>query len=260
MDKYCQKYIITNDCMDINHRLTPISAIMYFQDSFARYMTLNNLAAFDIVDDNLYWIVSEFNIEFCSELPFWSEEIEVSAWVSEITKLKIFADFELKQNGIAFAKGDSSWFILNTQTKRPILTNIVSDKIKQRAEFTLNEHKKFTQILPKEEYNSIKHTINLSDIDFNNHVNNKSYINLAQKSMQEYCKNHSLKKLSVKYSKESFLGDTLVCKTSKTEFENTFIHKIMLNDNSICDIITSYSDKIEQTDIKDKNLAVRIYR
>ena len=90
MDKYCQKYIITNDCMDINYRLTPISAIMYFQDCFARYMTLNNLAAFDIVDDNLYWIVSEFNIEFCSELPFWSEEIEVSAWVSEITKLKIF--------------------------------------------------------------------------------------------------------------------------------------------------------------------------
>ena len=49
MNKYSQKYIVTNDCMDLNYTLRPISAIMYFQDCFARYMTTKNLAAFDVI-------------------------------------------------------------------------------------------------------------------------------------------------------------------------------------------------------------------
>ena len=258
MKKYSQKYLITNDSMDINYRLRPISAIMYFQDCIARYMTVKNLAAFDIVGKHLFWIVSEFNIQFEKELPFWSEEIEVITWVSEVSKLKVYIDFELKHNDEIFAKGNSLWFILNSETKRPTIADNLFGSEEIITETALGEHQKFQTAALKEKIQETTHKTNLSDLDFNYHVNNKSYINLAEKTCSEdFKKSHTLKKLSVKYNKESFLGDTLVCSTYTTNEEQTLVHKIERDGVSVCDLSTCWIDKIKETPILDVELSVR---
>ena len=258
MNMYSQKYLITNDTMDINYRLRPISAIMYFQDCIARYMTVKNLAAFDIVDKHLFWVVSEFNIQFERELPFWSEEIEVIIWVSEVSKLKVYIDFELKYNNEIFAKGNSCWFILNTETKRPQAANTFFTNKEVRADFVLGEHTKFQLANIKEKIAETKHITNLSDLDFNYHVNNKSYINLAEVTCPvDLKKTHTLKKLSVKYNKESFLGDVLICSAYSTDSENIIVNKITREGVSVCDISTEWIDKIKETPILEINLSVR---
>ena len=258
MCKYTEKYLITNDTMDINYRLRPISAIMYFQDCIARYLTTKNLAAFDVIKDNLYWILSEINIQFEKELPFWSEPIEVSTWISEVSKLKVIVDFELKHRNQIFAKGNSNWFILNTETKRPVTTEYVKDKVEIYPDFALGEHKKFHLETLKEKIKETTHITNLSDIDFNYHVNNKSYINLAEVTVDDdFKKTHTLKKLSVKYNKETFLGDVLICSTYTTESSDILIHKIEKEGVSVCDISSYWTDKIKETPVSDFNLSVR---
>ena len=85
MDKYSHTYNVILDNMDMGeYRLKPISAIMYMQDAFARYCATKKVAAYDLFPQNLFWVVGEFNIEFCSQLPFWSEEITTEVWISEI--------------------------------------------------------------------------------------------------------------------------------------------------------------------------------
>ena len=108
------------------------------------------------------------------------EEIKVEVWISEISKLKIFTDFKLYHKENIFAKGNGCWFILNQDTKRPVSTDTVKEYIPLCNEFALGEHKKFTVTESKEKLNEITYKTNLSDIDFNSHVNNKSYINIAQ--------------------------------------------------------------------------------
>ena len=72
MDKYKQKYNVILDNMDLyRYRLRPISAIMYLQDAFARYTATKKMAAYDLFATNQYWIVTEFNIDFINDLPFW---------------------------------------------------------------------------------------------------------------------------------------------------------------------------------------------
>ena len=252
--KYYQKYIITNDLLDINYRLKPIGAISYFEDCFAQYMTTKYLAAFDIVDKNLYWIVSEYKIEFTDELPFWSEEIEASSWISEFSKLKIYSEFTLSHNSKEFAKGNACWFILDINTKRPVLSNIISDKVELSNELTIGEHKKFVLPQTKEKINQIIHKTNISDIDFNNHVNNKTYINLALKNAPS---DKILKSLSVKFNKETFLDDVLISSVYKTEDSNIFVHKIEKDDVSICDIQTEWKDIVKESSILDCNLRIR---
>ena len=259
MDKYTKKYNVILDNMDLfEYRLRPISAIMYIQDAFARLCGTKRLAAYDLFATNQYWIVTEFNIDFLDELPFWSEEITVNIWISEITKLKIYSDYEIIYKNKPFAKGNALWFIIDKETKRPVKTDIAAKKFSVCDELALGEHKKF--ILPdkKEKVSEIIHTNNLSDIDFNKHVNNKSYINLAEMTANdEFRKTHTLKSLNIRFNKETFLGDTLTCSTYKTSVENVYTHVIEKDGVAVCDISTSWVNKEIKSYIVDYDLEVK---
>ncbi len=258
MINYSQKYNITSDCMDINYRLKPIEILMYFQDCFARYLTIKHIGAFDLLKKDLYWVIYDINVEILAQLPFWSEEIEVNVWVSEISKLKIYIDFELNYKKEIFAKGNSCWLILNGKTKRPSTTDVVSDKMTVCNELAAGEHGKFVTKNTKDIITSISHKTNISDIDFNNHVNNKSYINIAEMTIpNEFRNNHVLKKLSVKYCKESFLGDELICTTYNTDITNTYVNKIEKDGSTICEINTEWKEVGTQGSINDFPLELR---
>lgn len=260
MDKYSHKYNVILDNMDLcEYRLRPVAAIMYLQDAFARFCATKKMAAYDLFPKNLYWIVSEFNIEFLENLPFWSEEITTEIWISEISKLKIYTDFNLYYGNKIFAQGNACWFILNQQTKRPTKTNIISEHFEICPKLVLGEHKKFSLEHPKTKIKEIIHKNNFLDLDFNNHVNNKSYINLAEAATKdELKKSRILKKLNIKFNKESFLNDTLVCSTYDSNVPNTYIHKITKDEDSICDIQTSWVNKTTpKEDILNFDLAIK---
>lgn len=262
MDKYSHKYNVILDNMDLSeYRLRPISAIMYLQDTFARFCATKKMAAYDLFPKKLYWIVSEFNIEFADNLPFWSEEIQTEIWISELTKLKIYTDFNLYYKDKVFAKGNGCWFVLDQDTKRPCKTDIVSEKFDVYNELTLGEHKKFTLHNIQEKVSEIVHKNNLSDIDFNNHVNNKSYINIAEATAtDEFKKTNTLKTLNIKFNRETFLNDELVCSTYRTDIENNYVHKITKGYESVCDIQTSWINKIRQEDnILEYDLKIKNY-
>ena len=259
MNKYKKKYNVILDNMDINnYTLRPISAIMYLQDAFARLCAAKRLAAYDLFATNQYWVVAEFNIDFVDNLPFWSEEIEVNIWISEITKIKIFTDYEIKYNNKTFAKGNALWFIIDRETGRPAKTDIVAERFDVIDELVLGEHKKFVLPESKEKVSEIKHTNNLSDLDFNNHVNNKSYINLAEMtSNDEFRKSHVLQSLNIRFNKETFLGDALICATYSTEEDNKYIHKIEKDGVSVCDIMTKWANSENIRNIVEYDLAVK---
>ena len=259
MDKYTKKYNVILDNMDLfEYRLRPISAIMYLQDAFARFCATKQMAAYDLFATNQYWIVTEFNIDFIEDLPFWSEEIEINIWISEITKLKIYTDYEITYQNKPFARGNALWFIIDKESKRPAKTDTVAERFKVLNKFVLGEHKKFTLPESKEKLSEIKHTNNLSDLDFNKHVNNKSYINLAEMTANdEFRKSHTLKNLQIKFNKETFLGDNLICSTYKTNVLDVYNHIIEKDGVSVCDISTTWSNKTNKDNIVDFDLKVK---
>ena len=259
MNKYTHKYNVILDNMDLSeYRLRPISAIMYLQDAFARYCATKKMAAYDLFATNQYWIVTEFNMDFIDNLPFWSEEIKVEIWISELSKLKIYTDFKLYYNDKVFTKGNALWFVIDKNSKRPTKTDMVAEKFDICNELVLGEHKKFVLTKSIEKTNEIIHTNNLSDLDFNHHVNNKSYINLAEMATDnEFKKTHTLKSLNIKFNKETFLGDVLNCKTYKTEIPNIYNHIIEKDGVSVCDITTSWDKKKNHKKIEDYDLKVK---
>lgn len=259
MKKYTKTYSVILDNMDLfDYRLRPISAIMYLQDAFARYTATKHMAAYDLFPKNQYWVVADINMGFPEPLPFWSEEIKVEVWFSEISKLKIYIDFNIYHKDIVISKGNALWFLISRESQRPIRADEVAQKFEVCNEFVLGEHKKFVLPKPTEVYTTIEHTNNLSDIDFNKHVNNKSYINLAEMTApDEFRRTHDLKNIHIRFNKETFLGETLTCTTNRTENSNQFTHIIEKDGISVCDIVTNWKDKISKDNIIDYNLDVK---
>lgn len=259
MQKYSHTYNVILDNMDLfNYKLRPISAIMYLQDAFARYTATKRMAAYDLFATNQYWIITEINMEFTDVLPYWSEEIKAEIWISELSKLKVYTDFNIYYNDKVFAKGNILWFVIDRETKRPAKTDVVAERFEVCNELVLGEHKKF--ILPQitEKFNEITHKINLSDMDFNKHVNNKSYINLAENAApDEFKKVNTIKQLKVKFNRESFLGDILTCTTYKTDTPKLYVHKIEKDGVSVCDISTLWEEKADTSTIVDYPLKIK---
>ena len=259
MNKYTYTYNVILDNMDLMwYRLKPLDAIMYLQDSFARYCATKKVAAYDLFPKNLYWVISDFNIEFTDDTPFWSEEIETEIWFSEISKLRTYTDFVIKHRGNVFAKGNICWFILDQNTHRPTKIDELLAHCEVLPELTLGEHTKFQLEEPKEKIGEIVHRMSLSDVDFNSHVNNKSYINIAAMSDSlEFRKTHTLKNLKVKFIRESYLDDVLVCNTFSTDTPNTHIYKLEKDGVPVCEVGTSWSDDVNDMNILDYDLDVK---
>ena len=259
MQVYSHSYSVILDNMDLKeYRLRPIAAIMYLQDAFARFTATKNMAAYDLFPKNIYWVVGEFNIDFVNLMPFWSEEIKIEVWFSELSKTKIYIDFNIYCNNILFSKGNACWFLLNLENKRLVKTDEIKENIEIYSQYVLGEHKKFILPEKKEKFSEISHIINISDLDFNNHVNNKSYINIAETAMNKEYKNaHTIKSMKIKFIKESFLNDKLICSTYKTDFPDIFVHEIEKDGNSICEIITIWTNTKNSGDILNADLKVK---
>ena len=93
--KYRHTYTSTASDITPLYRLTPNAMLMYFQDSFARLMTIHNVAAFDIVKQRRMWVITEIQMDIQPTVTFWSEDFTVELWVSELTSLRIYCDFRI---------------------------------------------------------------------------------------------------------------------------------------------------------------------
>ena len=239
MTKYTKVYNIRSLEMDSEYLLKKMEVSRYFQETFALYCKDKKLAAFDIVDQNLFWVVSEMHIEFTGGMPFWSEEVSVTVWVSEITKLRIYVDFEINYKGKVIAKGDSLWFILNSKTRRPINPTDLLKNFEVCEEPVFGEHSKFgfeengTLLFEKD------YKVGIFDLDFNHHMNNIKYTAIAINTVSnEYLSTHEIQSYKIKFLKECFLDDEIKCQFFENNKHSYFIQTRKSDNAIVCKIET----------------------
>lgn len=235
MNKLKKSYFVGLGDMDINYHLTKIALLKYFQETFALYCAKNKLAAFDVSKEGLIWVISDLHIEFSEIMPYWSDEFFVEMWISEKTISKTFADFRVYHHDKVIAKGDSCWYLLDKSSKRPIKTKEILKSFEAIDEKVFAERKKIIYKEVGEKIVEREHVVTVRDLDFNRHVNNLSYIGMVLDTVPvEHLAKYNVQNYNVKFIKEAFLDDILVCKIFQNEenFECKIIDK---KDNSdIC--------------------------
>ncbi|MBP5366773.1 MAG: hypothetical protein J6Y82_12785 [Bacteroidales bacterium] len=252
--KYRHKYTVTAADMTPLYRLTPNAMLMYFQDSFARLMTIHNFAAFDIDKQQRMWVITEFHIDICPTVIFWAEDFVVEVWISELTSLRNYCDFRITRadNGNLIASGSSQWNILNLETKRLEPTDFLTDALTVIPEMMTESHKK--ERFPKAQSvdMQMEHRVNRLDLDFNFHVSNRSYVSIALLTMpDDVLTAQTPAALTVHWLHETYLDDTLCCQMSRL-VNDTYLH-ILTNSSgtTVCEVLSRWMPQPTAADVSD---------
>ncbi len=235
---YQKEYTIRSVEMDSEYLLNKVDAVRFFQETYALYCKDNKIAAFDILDKNLLWVLAQMKVEYLSKMPKWSEDITVKFWFSEVGKLKIFSEFQILHENKVIVRGDSIWFLLDTQTKRPVCPMPTLGCININPDLVFGEHTKFQKPSGGEFIASRAYKVGIFDIDFNHHLNNLRYLNFALCTLSDdYLVSHTLTSFTVQFQKECFLDDEIESSAYRKDEKNIYFILTRKSDNMVvCEI------------------------
>ncbi|MCC5939281.1 MAG: acyl-ACP thioesterase [Lunatimonas sp.] len=134
-----------------------------------------------------HWVLSRLQIEV-QQLPHWGDIIQLKTASRGIDGLFALREFEMvNSSGEVLAIGISSWLLLDSQSKRPKRPNqfLPEDLFPEVAKGTVLPAK---LPLPEETEIAKIFTVQPSDLDMNNHVNNVTYI----RWIEDYCLSNNL--------------------------------------------------------------------
>ena len=247
MEIYQQTYSILASDMDITYHITPNAIMLYFQDCFARFLTSKRLAAFDIIKDNLIWVISDLELNFVKERPLWSSEIKVKIRFSEISTVRIYVDYWIcDAQDEPFAQGTSIWAIINSVTKRPF----AAKEMLENGGIVAGGTPMKSGIVPdntnKIAFKEVEHSVNVTDLDFNGHLCNRTYLSISMATLPlDFIKKYSPRYIHIKFTREAFFGEVLTCKISRND-ELTYWYDIVNNKGkAICNIYSEWEDASE---------------
>lgn len=240
--------------MTAHYVLTPNAMLMYAQDCFARMMTLCRVAAFDVVKDHRMWVITEYTADIQSTPAFWSEDIVVELWVSEMTSLRIYTDFRITRadDERLVASGAFQMNILNNETHRLEPTDFLHGRFAVVPVLMTPGHKKRRFPKATAPLVQMEHQVSRLDVDFNGHMGNRSYIDMALLAVpDEMLCSHRLAQMTVHWLHESHLGDRLLCQTCRIDGEpDSLLHTITNDaDATVCEMLSRWQPASETPDI-----------
>lgn len=252
--KYRHTYTATASDITPLYKLTPNAMLMYFQDSFARLMTIHDVAAFDIVKQHRMWVITEVQIDIQPTVTYWSEDFTVELWVSELTSLRIYCDFRIvrKDNEQLIASGTSQWNILNLDTKRLETTDFLADKLAVVPELMTASHKKVRFPKPQSFDMLMEHRATRLDLDFNFHVSNRSYVTIALLTMpDEVLASQTLTSVIVHWLHETYLDETLTCHMSHID-DGSYLHTLTNAEGIVvCELMSRWQQQPEIPEVSE---------
>ena len=251
MNQYAHRYSLTAADMDTRYRMTPNAVLLYYQDCWARYMSCLHLAAFDVIKHDLLWIITEFNASFDSETALWSDDIEVTVWNSEVSALRCYAEYRIhRSDGTEVAHGYGCWSLLDMNSHRLAPLSALPLPLPVLPEMTTDTHRKRRFTDEGTVLQTLEHRVNPINLDFNGHVNNRTYLSIAMQSADEtFLDQYAIRCMAIHWLHETFLGDTinsrLTLLPNDTEGEYHYLNMMLRNDTEIAAQV--YSEWVPRT-------------
>ena len=192
-----------------------LKAVLQLFENVASYQsdTLDE----SIIDNSLNgiaWILTEWRVEMIKDIPY-KKEYTVETWSKgTLNALLVDRDYQLlDEDGEILAKGEASFVLLDMETQKPMrITDELMEKY-QPEMIDVWEGKKFARMREAKTYDFEKE-INLrrTDIDFNHHVHNLTYIDYIMEMLPENRYEKKIKKLRINYRKGIEAGERIIGK------------------------------------------------
>ncbi|MBO5781918.1 MAG: hypothetical protein J6R08_05600 [Opitutales bacterium] len=224
MEKLANTYAIRSLEISPNYRLQREYAGFYFQEIFAEFCALKEMAGYDMARIGLTWLISDSEISYSpNDMPFWREKVGLEVEAVEITPLFLNVAFRMQTKESTAATGKYRALIAYAKTHKPKrFTDFIEKFPNISGQKTTFE--KFE--ISGEKIGEVLQKVRLPDLDFNRHLNNVRYLPRAVESMPESVREERRLVLSrLKFIKEAKLGDEILSETF-TKDNSEFFHKL----------------------------------
>ncbi|MDO5576743.1 MAG: thioesterase [Fibrobacter sp.] len=165
--------------VDAFQRLGIVNLCHYFQESAWNHAEHLGLGFDALGNKGNIWVLVKLKIQM-ERIPVWNEQIEISTWSKGKKSLYALRDFELSDSsGQCIIKGASEWVIIDAERRRPQRLDSLFDNIPTLSERNCFDERVSTIDSVELADNSHEYSVRYSDLDFNGHVNNAKYLQMA---------------------------------------------------------------------------------
>lgn len=180
----------------------------------------------DIADDGnlnrtqngIAWVLTDWKIQI-SEYPKYKDTLTARTWSQKATQVfNVSRDFELFSNGTCDAVATTRWVALDLGTQRLLkIEQPLIEKYCPEEKSVFAEAKLPKIPVPEQFENETEIKTRRSDIDFNGHVHNLTYIDYAMEALPpDVYSTRNFTQLRITYKNPVQSGETVWAKYART--------------------------------------------
>jgi len=210
--------------IDKSDRLTLDAIFNYFQEAAISHADNLGVGREDMARTKQVWILSRMTV-LVHRRPDYCENIVVRSWPQGWEKLFAMRNYEIKdKNNNALVSARSAWLIVDMEKRRPLRPQSVMDNMPQNEELhaLTPEDKGAAAVTERDNLQKIAEKKALySDLDFNGHVNNVSYIKWIEDIIEAELLNNAKKmRVDINYLNEIMGGEEIELFSAKIDDES----------------------------------------
>lgn len=225
-----QAFLVGIQDVGENNEITNKAILEALTNTAIIHGNIVNQGIHNIKTTHITWVVLNWKLEVYKR-PKVCETILVRTWAQEYCKIQANRDFEvLDEKGNRIAKATSKWVAINTETQKvEKLTEEMMSPYKSEINHNYFPNYEFEKINEDELQiiSEAKFKICKSMIDYNNHVHNTSYLDIAIEALPSNLDKVNFNHIEICYKKEIKPNETV---SIKYAIKDT-IHYILIKDN-----------------------------
>ena len=214
VDVWQETYPVRFGLIDKSDRLTLDAMFQFFQEAAISHAENLYVGREDMSRTGQGWVLSRISV-MADRRPNYGETITVRSWPRGGEKLFALRDFDIRdKDDIPVVSARSGWLIVDLEKRRPIRPQSVMDNLPQNEGLNalswgpaaLAEQ----SILKSAEASVTKRKALYTDVDFNGHVNNVSYIKWIEDILEpQFLERASKMRLDINYTNEIICGEAV---------------------------------------------------
>lgn len=225
------------------HGYAPIQTLCNFlQETAANHARALGFSAEAMLDRGFAWVLARLHVEMV-RYPQWGHTVSVETWHSGVSGLYTTREFVMRDGaGCLIGRATSSWIIIDVERRRIARppADLCAVDTSERGRILADAFPS-KPALPDVSDCERRFPVRASDLDLNQHVSNVRYAEWAIESTPaEVSGTNVLTEIELLFRAESTLGDTVVCRASRTAADDTapvrsnrlrFMHEVRRNDD-----------------------------
>ncbi len=232
---WTQSFTVRGYETDATGALSPHTLCDFLQEAAGGHAGTYGVSVGELLSRNLTWILSRLRLRI-ERHPAAGETLHVRTWPAGIDRLFALRDFQVVDTeGKTVAAAASAWLILDTKARRPVrIQNVFSMPDTSGMPRALAEDPvRLAELGPGGR--EARFAVRFSDIDWNRHVNNASYVEwIVESAGGEVAEKCRVSSLAVDFLAEAVYGDVVAGRACRQEGDGlSFRHSLRVESRAV---------------------------